>query len=72
MIFGESHIRTFSFESVRFFTTFNSLKFGELFIHSWYNGIIITHFVSYLLLKYSYAQYYVQCHVQYHAQCYVE
>ncbi len=66
MIFGESHIRTFSFEGVRFFTTFNSLKSGELFIHSWYNGNIITHFVSYLLLKYSYAQYHVECYAQYY------
>ncbi len=66
MIFGESHIRTFSFEGVRFFTTFNSLKSGELFIYSWYNGNIITHFVSYLLLKYSYAQYHVECYAQYY------
>ena len=66
MIFGESHIRTFSFEGVRFFTTFNSLKSGELFIHSWYNENIITHFVSYLLLKYSYAQYHVECYAQYY------
>ena len=66
MIFGESHIRTFSFEGVRFFTTFNSLKSGELFIHSWYNGNTITHFVSYLLLKYSYAQYHVECYAQYY------
>ena len=66
MIFGESHIRTFSFEGVRFFTTFNSLKSGELFIYLWYNGNIITHFVSYLLLKYSYAQYHVECYAQYY------
>ena len=66
MILGESHIRTFSFEGVRFFTTFNSLKSGELFIYSWYNGNIITHFVSYLLLKYAYAQYYVECYAQYY------
>ncbi len=73
MIFGESlHTRTFSFEGVRFLFTFNSLKFGELFIHPWYNGNIITHFVSYLLLKYSYAQYHVECYVQCHAQCYAE
>ena len=62
MIFGESlHTRTFSFEGVRFLFTFNSLKFGELFIHPWYNGNIITHFVSCLLLKYAYAQYHVEC-----------
>lgn len=66
MIFDESHIRTFSFEGVRFFTTFNSLKSGELFIYSWYNGNIITHFVSYLLLKYAYAQYHVECYAQYY------
>ena len=62
----KAYIRTFSFEGVRFFTTFNSLKSGELFIYSWYNGNIITHFVSYLLLKYSYAQYHVECYAQYY------
>jgi len=51
MIFGESHIRTFSFEGVRFFTTFNSLKSGELFIHSWYNGNNITHFCNLYLIE---------------------
>ena len=35
-------------------------------------GIILRIFVSYLLLKYSYAQYHVECYVQCHAQCYVE
>ena len=67
MIFGESlHTRTFSFEGVRFLFTFNSLKFGELFIHSWYNGNIITHFVSCLLFKYACAQYHVECYAQYY------
>lgn len=52
MIFGESlHTRTFSFEGVRFLFTFNSLKFGELFIHSWYNGNIITHFCKLSLIE---------------------
>lgn len=52
MIFGESlHTRTFSFEGVRFLFTFNSLKVGELFSRSWYNGNIITHLCNFNLIE---------------------
>ena len=62
----KAYIRTFSFEGVRFLFTFNSLKFGELFIHSWYNGNIITHFCKLSLIEICLRQYHVECYAQYY------
>ena len=62
----KAYIRTFSFEACVFYLILIPYKLVNYLLVRGTMGIILRIFVIYILLKYSYAQYYVECYEQYY------